>query len=165
MMIIWADHIRLIDFSKLTDIYADDVESSRKRYYSEVYEFEGRRLAEQDYYQYLREQFFGYYGGKMCILEEGGRYLSVVCFEPYNDGFLLHSLITAPDMRRKGLARKLIFYGLERLGEASVYAHIYRKNVASQKLHDQLGFVHLYDYAHMLDDSVRSDHITYIRKK
>lgn len=162
-MIFLADHINKLNFAKLTSLYAEDIERNRKLNYGRLYAHEGRLLAEQDYYQYLRDVFFGSYGGKMFLLEEGDRYLSAVCFEPFKDGLLLNSLITAKDVRRNGYARNILSYAFDQIEGFTIYSHIHCRNRASILLHEQLDFVKLYDYAHMLDGAVCSDHITYIK--
>ena len=56
-MIIVADRIDCIDFSKLYEVYKDDLEKNRIKNYRAIPEAEGRELARQDYYQYLKNYF------------------------------------------------------------------------------------------------------------
>lgn len=163
-MIIFADKINELDIAYLTELYSEDIETARKRCYGKIFEYEGRLRAEQDYYQYLHDVFFAEAGGKIVVFEENGRYISGACFEPYKDGLLLNSLVTIAEARRKGYAQKLLMYALSQFRELPVYAHIHFRNTASRRLHEKVGFTMLYEYAHMLDGAVRSDHITYIRK-
>ena len=162
-MIIFADRINMLAFSKLTKLYSEDIDFERKRNYGKAYEFEGMLRAEQDFYQYLCEVFFAKLGGKIIIYEENNRYISAVRFEPYKDGLLLNSLVTEVDSRRKGYAQKLLHYALNHFADVPVYSHVHYRNIPSRHLHEKMGFTLLYEYAHMLDGSVRSDYNTYIR--
>ena len=163
-MIIVADRIDRLDFSKLCEAYKEDLERNRIKNYRDFSEESGRELAQQDHYLYLKNVFFNRYNGKLFVYEDGDRYLSSVCFEPFEDGLLLNSLVTVSDERRKGYAEKLLRYALKYSEVRPVYAHIYFKNTASRCLHEKMGFVLLQECAHMLDGSVRSDHFTYILK-
>lgn len=162
-MIIIADKINKFEFSKIVDLYADDLEVSRKRKYGTMPEYEGKIFAEQDYYLYLKDVFFSEIKGRLYILEENGRYISAACIEPFKDGFLLNSLVTAKDFRKKGYAQQLLVAAFENLKDVPLYSHVHIKNAASIHLHEKLGFDSLHQYAHMLDGSVRSDHYTYIK--
>lgn len=163
-MIIIADKISKLELTKLTELYSDVIEKDRKRNYGRLSEYEGRLQAELDYYQYLRDVFFSETGGEFFVLEKDGRYITGVCIEPYKDGLLLNSLVTMPDARRKGFAEKLLNFALSRFSGLPVYVHIHIQNVSSRRLHEKVGFTLLYDYAYMLDGSIRSDYITYIKK-
>ena len=163
-MIIVADTLRKLDFSKLKVLYAQDVERARRQNYRKLLPDEGTLCAQRDYLCYLDEVFFSQHDARMFVVEEGEEYITAVCFEPYKDGLLLNSLFTAPDFRRKGYAFKLLKFALDELPQLPVYAHVYNGNQASAKLHEKLGFSCLYNYAHLLDGSVRSDYLTLIRK-
>ena len=162
-MIIVADKINKLEFSKIVALYADDLEESRKRKYGRLSEYEGKNCAEQDYYLYLKDVFFTEMKGKLYILEENGLYISAACFEPFKDGLLLNSLVTDIDFRKKGYAQQLLRAAFENFKDVSLYSHVHIRNIASIHLHEKLGFDILHQYAHMLDGSVRSDHYTYIK--
>ena len=163
-MISVAEQVDKLEYSKLCDIYRDDLEKNRKKFYSAIAEAEGIEYAKQDYYLYLKNVFFRQYRGKMFIYQNDNRYVSVVCLELFEDGMLLNSLVTVSEERRKGYAFRLLSYALDYCKSRPIYAHIYYKNIASQRLHEKLGFTLLRESAHMLDGSVRSDHFTYILK-
>lgn len=163
-MIIFADKLSKLDFDLLSELYSDDIEDTRKRDYSRMDVYEGKLRAQQDYYQYLHDVFFKEIDGKIFVIKEEGRYICGVRLEPYKDGLLLNSLVTAADFRRKGYAAELLNHVLGCITDTSVYAHIHCRNIASLRLHEQLGFKLLCDYARMLDDSVCTDYNTYIKK-
>jgi len=164
-MIIKANEITKLNFDMFAALHAKQLEAARKRDYSHLSAADGLVRAGQDYYEYLRDVFFGQVHGVIYIFEADGSYVSAVCFEPYRDGVLLDSLITGSDHRRKGYAEKLLSCALKQFCGRPVYSHIHERNTASVRLHEKLGFTCIYAYAHMLDGTVRSDHFTYIKNK
>lgn len=161
-MILVVNSLRVLDFSQLTRLYEDDIEQDRRRHYAHMDAAEGRFCAENDLYHYLRDCFFGQNNGAYYIYEENGKYLSAFRIEQYLDGLLINALITDEGHRNKGLASDLLNKLFESV-TVPVYAHIYRKNMASLAIHRKFGFKKHADHAVMLDGSVCNDHITYIR--
>ena len=84
-------------------------------------------------------------------------YKSAARFCPYKDGYLLHSLETAPNNRRKGYACLIVTQALEHLkasGCKMVYSHVEKRNKASLALHRKCGFEIISDSATYLDGTV-----------
>ena len=163
-MVSVIDEIDKLDFLKICDVYKDDLERKRKIRHRLIAKSEGATLVKQEYLRYLEDVFFGQYNGKLFVYQDYDRYLSAVCIEPFKDGLLLDSLVTVPEARRRGYAKKLIDYALDYCKTRPVYAHIHYNNKASRLLHEKIGFSLLCEYAHMLDGSIRNDHFTYIVK-
>ena len=112
---------------------------------------------EHDFLSYLREDFFQQPGAFYAVWVEEGIYRSVVRFEPYRDGMLLHSMETAPDYRGKGYAYNLLRSSLEFLRTTDrniVYSHVENCNKASLALHKKCGFETILDSATYLDGTV-----------
>lgn len=161
-MIRVAESLRDIDFSKLTELYEQDIEDERRRSYPYLDICEGRIQTENDLYGYLKDCFFKESEGRYFVNIAQGRYASAVRLEAYKDGFLLNALMTQERYRRKGYASVLLAYVLSS-SNRPIYSHIHRKNRASIKIHEKFGFIKLLDHAVLLDGSVRTDHITYIK--
>lgn len=162
-MILRASTMRELDFSKLTILYREDIEKNRFERYPYMELYEGRNRAENDLYFYLNDIFFGESHGLFFVCVDHGMYVSALRLEGYNDGLLLNAIMTDSAFRRKGYASRVMEEAL-RNTKGPVYSHIHRKNKASIELHKKFGFVRLYDFSVLLDGTVSSDHITYIRK-
>lgn len=167
-MIRIIDSLQQLDFFKLTELYSEDIEHDRWIYYPHLEYFEGIRQTEMGLYAYLRDCFFTENKGYFILNEEQRDYVSGVRFEPYRDGLLLNALMTAPSYRGMGYASMLLTYAFSHIDVACngpVYSHVYMKNLPSVYLHEKFGFRKMLDYAILLDGSVRTDHITYIKEK
>ena len=64
--------------------------------------------AEQDMYDYLKYCFFKKDGSRLAVWECGGRYVSAVRVERFEDGWLITALETAPEHRCKGFGKQLL---------------------------------------------------------
>lgn len=153
-MLIVAKSIKDLSFGKLMEVYTEgNLENGQDLW---PHEPEARQiaLAEQEFYQYLQQVFFRTPDARYLIWEENGRYVSALRLEPYQDGLLLEALETAPEMRKKGYAARLVRAALEHAGEGTVYSHVGKRNVASLRTHEACGFRRLLDYAVYADGSV-----------
>lgn len=152
--LIVAKSLRDLSFGKLMEVYAEgNLENGRDLWPEEP---EGRQmaLAEQEFYQYLQQVFFRTEGARYLILEDGGRYISALRLEPYQDGLLLEALETAPAFRRKGYGESLVRAALELPEITKVYSHVGKRNTASLRTHEKCGFVKILDHAVYADGSV-----------
>ena len=154
-MIIIASSLPELSFSKLMEVYLEGNLEKACEEYGHYSEFAGLQLAEQDFYQYLRECFFATPGARYFILEERGTYYSAVRLEPHLDGMLITGLETAPSERRKGHAEELLREVLIR-ADTKVYSHVSKKNAPSLAVHKKCGFNIISDRARYLDGSVNS---------
>ena len=145
-----------LKYMQLMEVYSEDFSTGVKSG-----DWESISAAEQDYYEYLR-LFFKTKGAFVAIWEEEGQYCSAVRIEPWQDGYLLSGLTTAPGCRRKGYGSLLLRHVLAYLPTGSrVYSHIEKFNLASLALHSRCGFSKQKDYACMLDGSVLNNYYTY----
>ena len=153
-MLTIATNLRELSFGKLMETYAEgNLENGQDLWPDEP---EGRQiaLAEQEFYNYLREVFFKTPGASYFIWEEAGAYVSALRLEPYRDGLLLEALETDPRHRRKGYAAKLMEAVLLHVGDGKIYSHVGKKNRASLRTHEKCGFRVISDHAVYADGSV-----------
>lgn len=154
-MIIYAKSMKELSFRKLMDVYLEgNLEKVREEYF-DMPESAGLRLAEQDFYDYLKSCFFKVEGAVYGIYELDGNYVSALRFEPYKDGFLISALETKPSERRKGYAYFLLSEVIPHI-DGKVYSHVSKKNAASLAVHKKCGFSIISDQARYLDGSVNS---------
>ena len=154
-MFIIARSLSDLSFSKLMEVYLEgNLEKAREEYRG-LSEYAGLQLAEQDFYQYLKECFFTVPGARYAVLEARGAYFSAVRWEPYADGVLISALETVPEMRRKGYA-ELLLREVLRQTDTKVYSHVSKKNAASLAVHKKCGFRIIGDQARYLDGSVNA---------
>lgn len=149
-----------LSFGKLMEVY----EASNRERYPRLPANQALAEAEQEVYDYLRNDFFTRPCAVICVWQEGGRYISALRLEPYRDGMLLTALETAPAFRYRGYAAMLIRQVLlwqEQQGDVVLYSHIDNDNQASIAVHEKCGFVRISDTAAYLDGSVSSRAGTY----
>ena len=148
-MLIKAGSLGQLNFSSLMEIY---IEGNLEKVE------EGLTLlqAEQDFYQYLREDFFRVPGAVYCVWEDAGEYVSALRLEPYRDGWLLEALETAPKRRRQGHGEKLIRAVLKEPEFGKIYSHVNKRNGASLAIHEKCGFRRVSEQAVYIDGSVNS---------
>lgn len=164
-MLIIVDRLHQLNFRQLMDVYEEsNMQQARILF---PYESAGRGviLAEQDFYQYLCECFFGTPGAVYALWQESGRYVSALRLEPYLDGLLMEGLETLPEARGKGYAGKLLTAVCSHVGETKLYSHVDKKNVPSIHVHERCGFHRILEHAVYADGSVLSGSCTYCSRK
>lgn len=147
MLIVYRQYSKL-NISDLLAVYEDSFVEDRK----------DRFCAEQDFCDYLREQFFCVADAYYAVWSQDNRYVCALRMEPYRDGYLLSGLETAPAQRRKGYAYSLLqaVCGLTK----PIYSHVFRNNVPSLRLHKKCGFTQIQDYGVLLDGTVSNRYVT-----
>ena len=120
--------------------------------------------AEQDMYDYLKYCFFKKDGSRLAVWECGGRYVSAVRVERFEDGWLITALETEPEHRRKGFGKQLLNGLLNDFCEP-VYSHVHKDNAASLALHAACGFRVISDRSVLLDGQISREHYTLLRVK
>ena len=119
-------------------------------------------------YEYLYEDFFRVKGAFYALWIEDDAYVSALRAEPYEDGYLIEAVQTCQEQRNKGYAKLLLSAVLREAcipKSTPVYAHIHKKNIASQKLHRSCCFEKISDCAAFIDGSVCSHSLTVMYKK
>ena len=153
-----------LSFSELMHVYIEGNLKNGKELYPDDTEGIQLRKAEEDFYQYLNSVFFQQKESCYMIWVVNGRYQAVLRLEPYQDGFLLSALETAPEARQKGYATNLIKETLTFLsssGNGILYSHVSKKNIPSLSVHRKCGFQIIKDYAVYSDGSVLHTHLTF----
>ncbi len=164
-MLMIADALRKLDFSKLMEVYAESNGENGAEFYPHLPAGQQLLQAEQDFYQYLRTGFFDRAGDRYCIWEENGKYICALRLQCYQDGLLLEALETHPDHRKKGYAKKLICTALDTVETDKIYVHISHRNAASIAVHTACGFQKILDYSVYADGSVNRHCQTYLYEK
>ena len=154
-MLILVYSLRQLRFGELMGVYAQGNREKAQRDYPEESPGAGLRLAEEDFYDYLRQCFFKTSGAVYAVWQEDGSYVSALRLEPYRDGVLVTALETAPLERGKGYASQLLRAVLAQ-AEGPVYSHVAKDNLPSLGLHGKLGFRRIQERALYLDGSVDS---------
>ena len=153
-MLYWANKLKDLDFRQLMEIYEEGNLENAEIFYSDAPQNQWLQLAEDAFYQYLRETFFQTPGAVYAIWTEGGRYVSALRLEPYRDGLLLEALETDPRHRNEGYAAALIRAVLKELKGKRVYSHVGKRNAASLAVHEKCGFYRISETAAYIDGSV-----------
>lgn len=152
-----------LDIAQLMVVCTESNCRSGKEVYPEFSENERVIQAEQDFYAGLSAFFAdpdAFYAVWLC----DGCYASALRIERYRDGYLMAGLETAPGMRRKGNAGKLINAVIDYLssqGSLRLYSHVDKKNIASIGVHNACGFKRILEHAVFLDGSVLNTSCTF----
>ena len=142
-----------LPLEQLLSIYQDSLSDKNQQH-----------VAQWDFLEYLREDFFPS-GGIYALWKEDNTYTSAVRILPWKDGVLLAGLETAPELRRRGCARSLVqavCANLLEAGSSPIYAHIAKRNHPSRMLHQSCGFSVISDTGTLLDGTVSSKYITVV---
>lgn len=166
-MLIVAKTLAQLDYDQLMTVYKEtNLENGRK---IAPYDSASRQqqIAEDLFYNYLRECFYDRKGAIYCILSRNNQYISALRVEPYQDGLLIEALETVPHLRKQGYAGKLLSLMKEYLcehGGTVLYSHVSKKNHASQSVHEKAGFRRICDFAAYIDGSISNRAYTYALK-
>lgn len=138
-----------LKYSPLMALYADDLCARAQVDYPNKSFHEALMDAEQDFYAYMTQVFLKTKGAYLALW---GNYQSALRMEPYEDGYLLTGLTTAPHCRRQGLAIGLLQSQLQSLPTGvPVYSHVEKNNAPSIALHKKAGFQMIHPYGRMLN--------------
>lgn len=156
-MLILVKKMKELPFGSLMNIYAEGNRKNGQLLWPDEPQARQLQLAEEGFYQYLRDGFFATPEAVYALWHVDGKYVSALRLEPYRDGLLLEALETAPEERRKGYASALIravqaWMGQQ--GSVKVYSHVSKRNTASLKTHESCGFRRILEYAAYVDGSV-----------
>ncbi len=145
-----------LDFGQLMEVYREGNLENGRELWPELTESQQIFRAEQDFYSYLREDFFTRPGAYYALWVLDGRYVSALRMESYRDGFLLEALETVPEMRRKGYAGALMGEVLANSEPGKIYSHVKKTNVSSLFVHEKCGFQRISQQAIYIDGSADS---------
>ncbi len=148
MLVIHRDGSGL-KYSPLMDVYSDDIKAAAEAEYPRLPFHEALFQAEQDFYAYMTRVFFQKEKAFCAVWEN---YHAALRMEPYEDGYLLTGLTTAPSARRKGYASMLLGQTLQTLPAGTkIYSHVDKSNAPSVAFHEKFGFQKELSYARMLN--------------
>ena len=159
-VLLWAKTMKDLNFDRLMQVYAEGNRENAQAFYPHMEPEKGQLCAEQDFWNYLTEDFFRQKGACYAIWEENGEYMAALRLEPWEDGLLLEALETHPDHRLQGHAKHLISELQQALPEATIYSHVSKRNRASLATHKACGFQILKDTVRLLDGTVSANSYT-----
>ena len=162
-MLLIVKERKKLDFSMLTEVYADSIMKDGRLNYPSRSVAEQFLLAKADLYRYYTDVFLKMRDAFCAVWEEGGEYISALRVEPYKDGYLLSGLETAPQKRNLGYATTLLREVLAYLRKNQwlpVCCHVSRTNAASLQVHRACGFYEILDYAAYIDGTVSRSAVT-----
>ena len=138
-----------LKYSPLMTLYAEDLCAQAQAEYADRSVNEGLMRAEQDFYAYMTQVFLKTEGAYLALLDN---YEAALRIEPYQDGYLLTGLTTAPHCRRQGYATRLLNAVVQILPDhAQLYSHVEKQNAASIAFHEKFGFEKRLPYGKMLN--------------
>lgn len=156
-MLFIAKSMKELDFRRLMEIYTEGNQENGADRWPEETPDRQLALAEEGFYDYLKNDFFRQEDACYAVWVENGQYVCALRTEPYKDGLLLEALETKPAERRKGYAVKLIQAVQVQLPKnGKLYSHVSKRNAASLKAHEKCGFKKITDCAVYVDGSVNS---------
>ena len=157
--------IRALRFSSLMAVYEQSNRERGRENYPALCSAEQLLQAEQDFYDYLCNDFFQDPQAFYALWDHQGRCVSALRIMPYRDGYLLSGLETAPEAREKGYAKNLlkaVLSYMENRVNGVLYSHVKKSNVVSLAIHKACGFEKSSDIAAYIDGSVCTDSVTLI---
>lgn len=129
-----------------------------------VYDYKENSFAQRrKLYDYLTDDFFRREGSFYAVWILNDEYVSSLRMEPFDDGLLLEAFQTRVGERRKGYGKSLLNAILNSNfipDKMPVYAHIYKNNLVSLRLHRTCGFQPCLDYARFVDGIVSANACT-----
>ena len=146
----------------LLPIYEESIALDAEKHRG-ITDWEKRINAEDNFIQFVRDEFSCEEGALFLVWQEGGCLVSALRLEPYKDGYLLCGIETAPAYRRKGYAKSLLLAAADYIRSkniCSLYSHVFKQNIASLRLHETCGFTIISDSAALLDGSVSAMYYT-----
>lgn len=164
-MLIIIKALNQLKFSELMHVYAEENLKNGTMQYSHLPVDSQIREAELDFYRYLNDIFFRVKDAFYALWEVDNHYKAALRMEPYQDGWLLSGLETAPSERKRGYATGLINSVVAYLTvqqDMKIYSHVSKQNRPSITVHKKCGFYIDLDYAVFLDGSVGQNSYTLV---
>lgn len=153
-----------IPYSRLMELYSQDLQENARRDYPARSFSEALFAAEQDFYTYMADVFFQTPGARFFALLSCEQWVSCLRLEPYADGYLICGITTDPGCKRKGYASSLLNSVLSQV-DARVYSHVEKHNLVSIQLHEKCGFVRNQEWAEMLNGEILHNFCSFYYEK
>ena len=143
-MLLTIERYEQLDERKLMELYREGNEKNVAYFLPELDPVVGLRKIEQDFLQYLKEEFFSKQGNCYYVLEQDGVWVSALRLYQAEGYHYLEALETLPSCRRKGYAKQLlcqVFDDLGQQGEFIIRDAVNKNNTASLRTHQSCGFI------------------------
>lgn len=147
MKLLCFERMEELDFPKLMEIYREsNLENVPYFFPGERDPEKGLRGVEAGFFDYLKNDFFAVRGNRYYVLADGARWVSAIRLFPVPErsgAWYAEALETAPALRRRGFARKLmelLFFTLAAYGPFELTDSVHRENEVSLAFHRSMGF-------------------------
>lgn len=147
MRLLCIDRFEDLDFPKLMEIYREsNLENIPYFFPEETDQERGLRRVEAGFRGYLQFDFFTSAGNRYYVLADGARWASAIRLFPVPDrgrSWYAEALETAPELRRRGCARKLLellCWELAKGGPFELTDSVGKRNTPSLAFHEAAGF-------------------------
>lgn len=142
-MLLVIERYEQLDGRKLMELYREGNQCNVAHFMPEADPAVGLQKIEQEFLQYLQEEFFTAKGNCYYVLEEDGVWISALRLYQVEDFYYLEALETLPSCRRKGYAKRLlqaVFHFLGQRGDFIIRDAVKKTNTASLYTHQSCGF-------------------------
>ena len=147
MKLLCFDRFEDLDVPKLMEIYREsNLENIPYFFPEETDEARGLERVEEGFRDYLKGDFFNEPGNRYYVLADGTRWASAIRLFPVpgrERSWYAEALETAPALRRRGCARKLLELLCRELAKGGAFEltdSVSRRNAASLAFHEAAGF-------------------------
>ena len=158
-----ADKMSQLNIAQLKNLYDSSIRQHANAEYFKLNENLRILQSEQDFYADL-EMFFRVKGARCALWLVDGVYVSGLRAEPYKDGYLITSLETHPEARRRGYGTALM-KAVSNYFNAVLYSHVNEGNIPSRNLHLRCNFRRTDIPAIFVDGTVHNDFVIYVLDK
>jgi len=143
------------ELALLMEIYAEGNEENAEYFFPDMERENAIRLVEQQFAEYLREDFFSEEGNLLYVLEAEGHWASALRLYPTPEGYYIEALETKPALRRRGYGREILRQVIDELEPpCTVRDCVSRKNLPSIRTHLAAGFTQVEEAKNLLDGTV-----------
>ncbi len=146
MKLLRFDRMEDVDFPKLMEIYRESNLENIPYFFPEETDRErGLRRVEAGFRDYLQNDFFAESGNRLYVLADEARWCAAIRLSPLSEpgNWYAEALETAPALRRRGYARKLLELLCRALAEEGPFAlrdSVGKRNEPSLAFHRAAGF-------------------------
>lgn len=129
----------------LMELYEDSNIKNALYFYPDMKDIEaGKKKVEENFIDYIKNEFFVNVGNIYYVWEEKGIWISAMrVYKINNNLYYIEALETHPKYRKQGYAEKLMSRVIDELkiqGNFEIKSMTPKENIASQRTHEKCGF-------------------------
>lgn len=144
MKLLIKDSLTKNEKRKLMDIYLQSNKENIKNFYPKLNnDVLGLKQIEEDFCNYLENEFFKINGNKCYVLVLNDNWISALRLSKLDNFYWIEALETNPEYRNKGYAQKLLLKTinyLKREGNFIIKDEVYINNIVSLNTHLKCNF-------------------------